>query len=74
MSDVRNAPECMKQFISELATADGTIFVKFLPANTTSVLQPMDQGVCEQLKCSYQRLLLENMIHLVALVNWTMPR
>jgi len=30
-----------------LAIPDGNIAVKFLPGNTTCILQPMDQGVCE---------------------------
>jgi hypothetical protein len=29
----------------------------FLPANTTSMLQPMDQGVIRSLKCHYRKLI-----------------
>ena len=34
----------------------------FLPANTTSLIQPMDQGVLYNLKRRYKRNLLEKMI------------
>ena len=35
---------------SALTSNDGNVKVKFLPANTTSVLQPMDQGILETTK------------------------
>jgi hypothetical protein len=34
----------------------------FLPADTTSVLQPMDQGVIRSLKCHFCKLILLRMI------------
>jgi hypothetical protein len=34
------------------------IHFMYLPANTTSVLQPMDQGVIRSLKCHFRRLIL----------------
>ena len=40
-------------------TTDNNTVVKFLPTNTTSILQPMDQGMCKQLKCW---LMLEKML------------
>lgn len=45
-----------------LQTPDGEIQCFFLPANTTSVLQPMDQGVLENLKRRYKRALLEKLL------------
>ena len=38
------------------------ITVKFLPANTTSLIQPMDQGIIRMLKCNYTRLSLQKMV------------
>ena len=34
----------------EWVSEDGQIFVKFLPPNVTSLIQPMNQGVLEALK------------------------
>ena len=33
----------------------------FLPSNTTSVTQPMDQGIIHNLKCHYRRQLVDKM-------------
>ncbi|XP_072142102.1 tigger transposable element-derived protein 4-like [Dermacentor andersoni] len=38
------------------------IRLAFLPANTTAVLQPMDQGIIKNVKVQYRRHLLERMI------------
>ena len=47
---------------SLLQFSDGNIKCIYLPPNTTSLCQPMDQGVFENLKRRYKRLLLENLI------------
>lgn len=39
-----------------------SICAKFLPANTTSLIQPMDQGVLESVKRRYKKLLLRKII------------
>lgn len=36
--------------------------VKFLPANTTSHLQPLDQGIIRTFKAHYRRYLLKSLI------------
>ncbi|XP_037564790.1 tigger transposable element-derived protein 6-like [Dermacentor silvarum] len=38
------------------------IRVAYLPANTTSVLQPMDQGIIKNVKVLYRKHLLERML------------
>ena len=48
--------------IEELCSQDGLIKTMFLPTNTTSLIQPMDQGVLYNLKRRYKRHLLEKMI------------
>ena len=47
---------------SSLQSPDGSIKCVFLPANTTSILQPMDQGILENLKRRYKRALLERLL------------
>ena len=42
----------------ELCSRDGLIKIMFLPANTTSLIQPMDQGVLYNLKRRYKRICL----------------
>ena len=45
-----------------LKTDDGRITVMFLPPNTTSFIQPMDQGVIYSCKRQYQRLYLNQVL------------
>lgn len=40
----------------------GEIIVKFFPPNVTSIMQPMDQGVLENIKKNYRRLFLEHLL------------
>ena len=46
----------------ELKTCDGSVTCMFLPPNTTSLIQPMDQGVLQAMKNSYKRKLLQKVI------------
>ena len=43
-------------------TSDGSIMCHFLPANTTSHLQPMDQGPLEVMKRHYRHLLIQTIV------------
>ena len=47
---------------SELVSKDGEILAHFLPANVTSLIQPMDQGVLQEVKMKYKKLLLRRFI------------
>ena len=47
---------------SELISDDGIIIAKFLPPNVTSLIQPMDQGVIENVKRRYKKKLLRRVI------------
>ena len=46
----------------KLVAHNGRIRVMFLPANTTSVIQPMDQGVIHAVKLRYRRLFLSEVM------------
>ncbi|UYV69094.1 hypothetical protein LAZ67_6002408 [Cordylochernes scorpioides] len=48
---------------TELISNDGNIKCKFLPPNTTSVLQPMDQGFIVAFKRLYKRRQLESCLY-----------
>jgi hypothetical protein len=41
------------------------VTLKFLPPNTTSCLQPMDQGIIQNLKMMYRRLVVERVLRAV---------
>ncbi len=45
-----------------LQSSDKTITAMFLPANTTSLVQPMDQGVLELVKRHYKKDLLRRLL------------
>ena len=47
---------------STLASEDGDITCLFLPPNVTSIIQPMDQGILENLKRRYKRELLRKLL------------
>ncbi|XP_045473872.1 jerky protein homolog-like [Harmonia axyridis] len=51
-----NAPSHPNE--NELETEDGQIFVRYLPPNVTSLLQPMDQGVIEACKRRFRKIML----------------
>ena len=46
----------------ELSSRDGSVTCMFLPPNTTSLIQPMDQGVLQAMKNRYKRKLLQKVI------------
>ena len=46
----------------ELTSSDGTTITKFLPPNVMSLIQPMDQGVFQEMKCRYRRKILEDFV------------
>jgi len=45
-----------------LVSSDRNIKAMFLPANTTALIQPMDQGVLEAVKRRYRRALLQRLL------------
>ena len=46
----------------DLVSSDGKIYAKYLPANVTALIQPMDQGVIQLLKKKYKKKLLHRLI------------
>ena len=48
--------------LKELKTRDGSVTCMFLPPNTTSLIQPTDQGVLHAMKIRYKRKLLQKVI------------
>lgn len=46
----------------ELKTSDGSIYCKFLPPNTTAVIQPMDQHVIQMVKTRYRKILTNEIL------------
>lgn len=46
---------------AELVSEDGQIFAHFLPANVTSLIQPMDQGVLQALNMKYKKKLIRRL-------------
>lgn len=48
--------------IATLVCKDSNITAMFLPPNTTSLFQPMDQGVLEALKRRYRKALLQKIL------------
>ena len=49
--------------VESLCSSDGEIFCLYLPPNTTSLIQPMDQGVLETIKRRYKRDLLLRLLN-----------
>lgn len=48
--------------VEKLHSEDGRVVTIFLPANTTSIIQPMDQGILEAMKRRYKKCLLRHLI------------
>lgn len=46
----------------ELKTSDGAIWTKFLPPNTTAVIQPMDQNVIQMIKTRYRQIMMREVL------------
>ena len=49
--------------VNSLSSSDGEIFYLYLPPNTTLLIQPMDQGVLENIKHRYKRDLLLRLLY-----------
>jgi hypothetical protein len=58
---------------TELVSERGNIFAAFLPPNVTSLIQPMDQGVIENLKSIYRRDVLRKLVNFMIFFNSSYP-
>lgn len=47
---------------STLTSRDGKITVLYLPKNTTSKIQPLDQGIIQNFKCNYRKGLVKDIV------------
>jgi hypothetical protein len=56
---MNNAP---KHFTRELKSDDGNKTCFFLSANTTSLIQPMDQDIIENMKHRYRKYFIERLL------------
>ena len=57
---IDNAP--VHLILDETQEKLDSIEVKFLPPNTTTVLQPCDAGIIHSFKCHYKHLFIQNQI------------
>ena len=57
---IDNAPAHPSEEV--LKSRDGKVVTRFLPPNTTSVIQPMDQGILVGMKRRYKKFLLRHLI------------
>ena len=55
-------PKASSYSFFRLTSGDKQIRAVFLPANTTALLQPMDQGVLEAMKQHYKKSLLRTLL------------
>lgn len=46
----------------QLQSDDGKITCHFLPANTTTLIQPMDQGIIESMKRRCRKQLIQQLV------------
>jgi hypothetical protein len=57
---LKNAPS--HPSAEKLKMVDPHLKVMFFPANTTAILQPIDQGVIEKLKRTYRKQILRRLL------------
>ncbi|XP_069163339.1 tigger transposable element-derived protein 1-like [Procambarus clarkii] len=67
-----NAPAHPRQLQDDLFPENQFITIKFLPPNTTPLLQPMDQQVIANFKKIYMKALLERCVHVIDTTELTL--